>query len=384
MGESMKRIDAVCRRLLKDPEAIPWHERETLARKIGESLQRLEDEKHSGLVPVLEVLAADGKWDVRRAVANALPHLRSEDFERLAGMLSGDENRFVRQAMLSGLSARERNARDRNRKRSAIDRAMERIESLRRRHGDRVANEVFRVGELYYDALAGPVAHDMNGVIDPLDASLATIRESLAALGVDDIDVSESIALMTDRLGFLQRLIGDMRQYALASPETVRNTRLAPLIAEARSMARDRLKAKGIAIGRDGRDDVPKGIVVEISRDHILRAVKNVIRNAYESYPADAKNRPVHVRAWYETKDMVAVEVRDEGGGIGAKHLAKVKTFTFGNSTKKNEGGTGFGLPTARRFIRAHGGEISIDSEPGKGTVVRMTIPVRQQEGEDE
>ena len=384
MDNQLDRIRELCAQLLKHPETIPWYEREVLARELEEYLQTLETEKHGEIAPVLLTLAEDVKWDVRRAVARALPHLRTDDFKLIAAKLMGDENRFVRQAMATGMAVKERKARDKNRERSAVDRSIERIESLRRRFGEQAANEIFKVGELYYDALAGPVAHDMNGVLDPINTCVDTIRSALADLRVSDPLIDEALGLMNNRLEFLQRLVDDMRLYSLAVVENAQQLRLAPLLTEARSMARDRLKSQGIAIGADGVDEVPTGIVIEMDRNHMLRAFKNIIRNAYESYPAEAVNRPVHIRAWFAKPDLVAIEIRDEGGGVGERHLERLRTFTFGNSTKRNQGGTGFGLPIARRMVRAHGGDISIESTPGKGTAVKLTIPLQQSEGEEE
>lgn len=82
-------------------------------------------------------------------------------------------------------------------------------------------------------------------------------------------------------------------------------------------------------------------------------------------------------RIWLQSKFAMKVE------GL-ADSIWKGCAPSFGNSTKRNQGGTGFGLPIARRMVRAHGGDISIESTPGKGTAVKLTIPLQQSEGEEE
>ena len=67
------------------------------------------------------------------------------------------------------------------------------------------------------------------------------------------------------------------------------------------------------------------------------------------------------------------VEVIDTGPGIPADQLGRV--FDVYYSTKKH--GTGLGLPTARRIIRRHDGNITLDSEPGKGTRFVITLPLK-------
>lgn len=62
--------------------------------------------------------------------------------------------------------------------------------------------------------------------------------------------------------------------------------------------------------------------------------------------------------------------------------LADIRQFRPGTSTKKNQGGTGFGLPTAYRYAAAHGGGLAIESEEDKGTVVTITLPVEKEDDE--
>jgi signal transduction histidine kinase len=65
----------------------------------------------------------------------------------------------------------------------------------------------------------------------------------------------------------------------------------------------------------------------------------------------------------------------DTGKGIPPEQLQTL--FDIGFGTKKSRVGMGLGLPTAKSIIDGHGGEISIDSEVGKGTTVRISLPTR-------
>jgi signal transduction histidine kinase len=74
----------------------------------------------------------------------------------------------------------------------------------------------------------------------------------------------------------------------------------------------------------------------------------------------------------YGTADGVALDLIDTGCGMDAGTREHVFDAFF--STKR--GGTGLGLPTARKIIEAHGGEIELQSEPGRGTQFTVKLPV--------
>ena len=64
----------------------------------------------------------------------------------------------------------------------------------------------------------------------------------------------------------------------------------------------------------------------------------------------------IAVNAPLVSDDGVEIVVTDNGSGIAANDLVDIRRFRPGTSTKKNRGGTGFGLPTAYRYAAAHGG----------------------------
>jgi signal transduction histidine kinase len=72
------------------------------------------------------------------------------------------------------------------------------------------------------------------------------------------------------------------------------------------------------------------------------------------------------------------IEIIDTGTGIAAADLPRVMETFF--TTKPPGKGTGLGLPICRRIVEAHGGRICIESEPGKGTTVRIVLPVDREE----
>jgi signal transduction histidine kinase len=75
---------------------------------------------------------------------------------------------------------------------------------------------------------------------------------------------------------------------------------------------------------------------------------------------------------------MIEIAVTDTGVGIPAADLPRVteRFYRVDKARSRELGGTGLGLAIVKHLVLAHGGELKIDSELGKGTTVRFTLPV--------
>lgn len=105
----------------------------------------------------------------------------------------------------------------------------------------------------------------------------------------------------------------------------------------------------------------------------IGRVLNNLISNALRHTPAGGA---IQVRA-RRTNQGVEVSVRDTGEGIRAEDLPHVfeRFYRGEKSRNRGTGGAGLGLAIARGIVRAHGGDIRVESEPGKGTQFTFNIP---------
>ena len=79
-----------------------------------------------------------------------------------------------------------------------------------------------------------------------------------------------------------------------------------------------------------------------------------------------------------EHGDEAIVEVRDSGPGIAPEHQSKVfETFFQADSSASREyGGAGLGLSIVRSYVEAHGGEVFVKSELGKGSTFTLIVPI--------
>jgi signal transduction histidine kinase len=75
-----------------------------------------------------------------------------------------------------------------------------------------------------------------------------------------------------------------------------------------------------------------------------------------------------------ERGQRIAIDVADTGSGIDPEHLAQIFQPFF--TTKTIGRGTGLGLAIVQETVRAHGGQISVESEPGKGSRFSIFLPL--------
>lgn len=117
--------------------------------------------------------------------------------------------------------------------------------------------------------------------------------------------------------------------------------------------------------------ECPDGGVPRVSADAVLvdRVIRNLASNAIK-YTGEGGT--VTLKFLVKSRYII-VQVRDTGRGIPAEHIKRV--FKPFHRVKNDPGGTGLGLPVAQSIVKAHGGDIWVDSIPGKGSTFSFTLP---------
>lgn len=107
------------------------------------------------------------------------------------------------------------------------------------------------------------------------------------------------------------------------------------------------------------------------------QVIINLVQNACEALP-DTTKRISLSTSYHEETGNIEVRVEDKGNGIPKENLDLITDPFF--TTKRNIGGAGLGLSIASNIVRDHDGTLSFVSEPGKGTVVTIKLPVKIKE----
>ncbi len=108
----------------------------------------------------------------------------------------------------------------------------------------------------------------------------------------------------------------------------------------------------------------------------VRQVLLNLLSNAIKFSP---KGRLVYTRAWITAEGSLAIAVEDQGKGIPAEYHARIfEPFEqVDDIMSRTHKGTGLGLPLVRSLIELHGGEVQLESEIGKGTIVTLLFPPR-------
>jgi signal transduction histidine kinase len=114
-----------------------------------------------------------------------------------------------------------------------------------------------------------------------------------------------------------------------------------------------------------------------LAADHqgLVQIFKNLLENALR-HTGDQGH--IHVAARPGEGGMAVVEVSDDGEGIPSRALPRIfeRFYRADSSRARDVGGTGLGLAIVRHLVNAMGGEVEAESELGRGTTIRFTVPM--------
>ena len=203
-------------------------------------------------------------------------------------------------------------------------------------------------------------------VTHELRTPLSVIRGQAEAIsdGVYPADAAH-LAPILDATQALDRLVEDLRTLVLTDAGNLvlhkEPTDLGVLVRETVESFRPQAEAKGVSLAVEAADDMP---TVEVDPGRIRQVIGNLLSNAIRHTPSGGAVR-VAVGA------PATITVTDTGEGIPPDVLPHVfERFAKGaNST-----GSGLGLAIAHDIVRAHGGRLTIDSAPSKGTAAQVAI----------
>jgi signal transduction histidine kinase len=196
-------------------------------------------------------------------------------------------------------------------------------------------------------------------------------RRSRGRLGPD---ADEIIRHVVENAARMHRLIGDLLDLSRAG---ARREAFEPV--DCSALCDQAIANLSAAIGESGaritREPLP---VLRVDAVQILRVFQNLIANAIKF----RSERPpeVHIRAERDGGGWI-VSVRDNGIGIAPEEAKRIFVMFQRLHGREAYPGTGIGLAICRKVVESHGGQIWVESRPGRGSLFCFTLPAGREEG---
>jgi two-component system sensor histidine kinase PilS (NtrC family) len=207
--------------------------------------------------------------------------------------------------------------------------------------------------------LAAGLAHEIR---NPL-ASMCGSIEALAGSPHLEPQERKLMGVVRDEAERLEALVRDFLSFARPASPALENVPGARAIEETVDLFRSRAESQGL----DVHVSADEFVVLRADARQFRQVLWNLLGNAAD---ATQKGGKVEVRLGRQGSHAL-LEVTDSGEGIAQQDLGRI--FDPFYTTK--ERGTGLGLAIVHRIVEAHGGELSVKSEQGRGSTFRVALP---------
>ena len=222
------------------------------------------------------------------------------------------------------------------------------------------ASKLVTMGEL-----AASVAHELN---NPL-ATVSLRAETLISQVADDEQKRRSLQIIISEVERMANLVTNLLQFTRRNYRQISTIDVREELTRSIDLISYYLRNRRIQVVKEFDESLAP---IHADRQQLRQVFLNLMTNAGDAMP---EGGVLTVRVHDQSEiSRVVIEFADTGQGISTADLKKVWEPFF---TLKPEGkGTGLGLSICSRIVEEHGGAISLESEVGKGTTVRLALPV--------
>ncbi|MCC9599138.1 HAMP domain-containing histidine kinase [Stieleria sp. JC731] len=213
--------------------------------------------------------------------------------------------------------------------------------------------------------LSGSLAHEIKNPLSVIHMNIDLLSEDLADWNSPEARRPlERAKIIREQCVRMQGLLRDFLRYARLRDIDLVSGSLNDQLETVLNAYSAEASQRGVEIVRFLDNDLPS---IALHSDSLQAALMNLVKNALEATDRGGK---IWVRT-YTTKSGVAMDLIDNGRGIDGNTIMHM--FEPFYTTK--EGGSGLGLPTARKIIEAHSGRMSLESDVGRGTKFTLEFP---------
>jgi two-component system phosphate regulon sensor histidine kinase PhoR len=228
--------------------------------------------------------------------------------------------------------------------------------------------DVKRVEQMRRDFVAN-VSHELR---TPL-ASIKSVIETLQGGALEDREAAQEFLSRADAevdrlVQMVEELLELSRIESGEVPLARQPVEMAAILADAFERLRSQAEKQGLSLTLE----IASNLVPIIGdAERLERVAVNLIHNALKFTPAGGS---VHVSASFDGS-AVTVKVSDTGVGIAPEDLPRIFERFYKADRARGASGTGLGLAVVKHTVEAHGGTVSVQSEPGHGSTFTFSIP---------
>lgn len=219
----------------------------------------------------------------------------------------------------------------------------------------------------------------ITGLANAVNSPLASLLLNLGALRteIDDVQThlpaqrAEDLATLLDELTEgahrIEQLVSGLQHHTLLGSHPAGPVSVRALVERAQQLSGVHRTPQATV-----KIEVPDSLTTVGREGQLVQVLVNLMRNAQQA--CEASGEPLLLEVYGEqTDEGVSLRLQDGGPGMPASVLERATEPFF--STRLEGDGTGFGLYICEAIVRAHGGELRLDSQPGRGTVAHLRLP---------
>jgi len=212
------------------------------------------------------------------------------------------------------------------------------------------------------------VAHELNSPLQGLQSVSDYLIMNIDEARSNQEFLEEQMEIIQESISRCAKIVRSLRYYAHITPEDYTEQELDDLISSTLVLARHHFKRHDdISIATEIEEGLPPLLC---NRDQIMQVLINLLTNARDAMPNGGE---ITIQVGHDPEQgLIELKVIDNGKGIPPEHRDQIYKPFF--TTKPVGEGTGLGLFIVSGIVRAHGGEIEVDSTPGRGTTVTLTL----------
>ncbi len=224
--------------------------------------------------------------------------------------------------------------------------------------------------------LVADIAHELRTPLTVIEGTIDGILD-----GVFEPD-HEHLSSIKEQNALLTRLIGDLRDLSLAESGQLKlelaSTNMVDLVRRKLSQSELEARGKNIQLKLNVAQEVPE---VSVDSARMEQVIANLMTNAVRHTPVGGSitvSIATSDSGQQVEKPNLIISVADTGEGIAPEHLTNIfeRFYRVDHSRARSEGGAGLGLGIVKQMVQAHGGKVWAESEPGKGSVFYVALPL--------